>query len=394
MSGVISLREIIWETSLSCNKNCAFCGSKDVIGGKVKGGIDSQALAVAQKISEYAPEELVLSGGEPGMLTTKTLESIFLIFSQTNTKLKVISNGFILNHKRDVLKKFHRVGLSVNTENEMREITQDKTYTEIMPLVTFVTNFGKHNIWEFWGMLNFFKIQRQCHGARNMMWQIQLTQGEEFQLPANGIDYLRQEIDKALLVVGKKDTIVMADNLRVNNTCGAGTMSCGILANGDVVPCLSYRCWSKDDLKVQGNVLKTPLKDIWETGFRDYRFGKTKCCRDCIDFGKCDKKEGTLDILLEQLGKEPEVITLPGRQTPLTPLPKYPRDGVYVYGVVTPQTILYGVTDPGGTGTPPYKQWVTTGSSTVVPVYGCAMPPDNDDMDQLLVYGLVGPDED
>jgi sulfatase maturation enzyme AslB (radical SAM superfamily) len=345
----LTLKEVIWETSLKCNKNCSFCGTKEI---DRNGTVDSACIVgIANKIAEYPPEELVLSGGEPGLLSSVELSSIFQAFNGLNTKFKVISNGTILDHKEAVLDRFERIGISVNTAKEIDDIVKHSNFQRVINKITFVTNFGKHNIWDFDPM--FTSISSLS--CMKIMWQVQLTQGNDFMLPPEGIKHLRKQI--SLL---NKNFIVQADNLRENNVCAAGISSCGVLRNGDVVPCLSQRCWN-ENIDVQGNVFARSFEDIWKNGFEEQRFGTAKHCRDCINFPDCKKVPEGFTITKEDDGIKWAPIY------PKTP-PQQPME-VVMYGVFTPPlnppTYVYGVTN-----------W-----PDAQPIYGCVSP-------QVDVYGV------
>jgi radical SAM protein with 4Fe4S-binding SPASM domain len=109
-------------------------------------------------------------------------------------------------------------------------------------------------------------------------------------LPPEGILYLRKKIRE---LEGIK--YILADNLQDEHKCSAGIVSCGITVNGDVIPCLSER--TSGYVSVQGNLFQRTLKDIWETEFREIRFGSdtwSKSCRNCISYPKVDKLTPTI----------------------------------------------------------------------------------------------------
>jgi hypothetical protein len=102
--------------------------------------------------------------------------------------------------------------------------------------------------------------------------------------------------DKVTESIKNNVKIIISDNAS-GGFCGAGRIACGILSDGNVIGCLSMRSWmnhSEIDNISEGNILKDPLKDIWEMGFRHYRFNEFKCCKDhcrnkCIDESICEK---------------------------------------------------------------------------------------------------------
>lgn len=57
----IKLREIIWEITPKCNKNCDYCGSKSIL--KENPLDQSKLFEIAIQISKYNINEVTLSGG-------------------------------------------------------------------------------------------------------------------------------------------------------------------------------------------------------------------------------------------------------------------------------------------------------------------------------------------
>jgi hypothetical protein len=120
-----------------------------------------------------------------------------------------------------------------------------------------------------------------------------------------------------------------------------------ITYNGDVVSCLSKRSWCSE-IEVVGDLIIGDLKTLWETRFHDERFGKCKCCRDCIKYPK------TKPITPMTLEWETEGLKFPDLKFPDRPCDD---QKVYVYSAFPPsiavyaafppsQTIFYGIRDP------------------------------------------------
>ena len=261
----MTLQEIIWELTLNCNKDCNFCGSKDILNSHHE-ITDHTKLLIVDKILEYPPNEMVLSGGEPCI--DPSFIKIVKKFG-TDIKLKVLTNGTLFHDKyKSILPYINQIGLSINTNQDMEE-----KHLLLNPNnVTMITNFGTHNIWELKNLYTYFKVKNIS------LWQIQLTMGK-YQLPADGIAYLRKQLKKI-----NDNNIVIADNLQVQHVCSAGLRSLSILSNGDITSCLSKRSWD-NNLKIEGNIITDDLKEVWESKFKDERFtDNCKCCRDCIDF--------------------------------------------------------------------------------------------------------------
>jgi len=276
MQPILKLEEILWEITPKCNKNCKYCGSKDIT--KNEPLSDDQVLKIAERIVEYKVNEVTLTGGEPSTLSDELLSQVIEILDNSGCKVKIISNGGIFD-KFIPWDKVYCIGLSVNFPSDYKE-DHVVTTTEYCDNITIVTNFGSHNIWEF---------DKLAEIAKNFkLWQIQLTMGSEYQLLADGIKYLRDKIRSL-----KNVSYVLADNLQSEHTCSAGIRSCSILYNGDVITCLSERSYNSTGLYTWGNLLKESLANIWEPGFRNIRFGPCdrKCCRDFIEYPSDEKVE-------------------------------------------------------------------------------------------------------
>ncbi|MCK9458701.1 MAG: radical SAM protein [Proteobacteria bacterium] len=273
----LKLKDIIWEITLRCNKGCKYCGSKDVL--REDHPTLEHMIHIAHEIGSYGVDVVTLSGGEPGGLSSNKLNRVVDVLKSYNCDVRIITNGTFFAHSKELLEKFTIIGLSVNTP-------RDHLYPMYLPKIphnkiVMVTNFGTHNIWEFDALAEIAKSFRS--------WQIQLTTGSEFMLSSEGISYLRKKIRE---LEGVK--YILADNLQDEHKCSAGIVSCGITVDGDVIPCLSER--TSGSISVQGNLFKRSLKDIWETEFRDIRFGSgwSKSCRNCVSYPKIDECTPTI----------------------------------------------------------------------------------------------------
>lgn len=336
----MKLQEIIWEVTTKCDKGCEYCGSKEFLNQKED---PKDIYQIAKQIAEYPPKEVNLSGGEPGCLDPEVLHKCLTILKDAGIKTKVITNGKIFdNIHAKSMKLIDVFGLSVNTLDDvdlcMTAIFNplakaDKNFgayrqkfEEYADKITIVTNFGNHNIWDFDEIANY----ASNFGA----WQVQLTEGQ-YLLNEKGIEFLYDQLDDL-----DSERTVMADNLQYDHKCMAGMYGCGILFDGEVIPCLSMRCWA-DKMEEAGNLLDegATLKDIWELGFRNRRFDdENSCCRDCIKYP--EEREQKKNII--------EVPWYDGKGGG-THVPMFPDDmPVVMYAVSTP---VYGAYYPGDNDT-------------------------------------------
>ena len=266
------LEEIIWETTNHCNKNCDYCGSKDIIchDKNFSQQENLDIIEISRKIAEYPPNQITLSGGEPSLIPYAILKQVVDNIrnnpQQIDVKVKIITNGNLFEDKEKI-ELFDRIGLSINSSEDFID-TNSPSLMSSIDKITIITNFGKHNIWD----VNYIFDYVLMSGVN--CWQVQLTQDKDctHQLPEEGIKMLREKLTK-LQNDNPDIKIVWADNLQVQHTCSAGSRSCGILYNGNVIPCLSERSW-KDNLVSEGNLHKDSLQNIWENGFKTIRFNR------------------------------------------------------------------------------------------------------------------------
>ncbi len=270
----LKLKEILWEITPKCNRNCDYCGSKQISNCEQLN--DKHILDITDNICCYMttvdePKNITLTGGEPLLLGLQRLQAIVRILKNAKCSVSTITNGDLLTAEH--LELFDSVGISVNTEDDVKKII-DKwlVYEDDKDKMTFVTNFGLHNVFEFDNISNFIK---NIDG----LWQIQLTMGDG-QLDKNGIKHLYEKINNC------NTKYVLADNLQVEHNCMAGLSSMGITFNGFCVPCISARAWGNIN-NSDYNILKISLRDIWEDGFKNIRFsGDCDNCRKHIDYPK------------------------------------------------------------------------------------------------------------
>ena len=260
------LKEVLWQFTLQCNKNCKYCGSKNVLNVQNQKSIDR--IKIANQIVEASPEQITITGGQPSVLIEE-LQKCVSVLNDNNIDVKILTNGnLFVQDKFSLIKdKINLFGLSIN---EQADIEFVKSILGKIPTnkTTMVTNFGIHNIGLF-DQLSKFSINFAT-------WQVQLTIGNELQLDLQQIRQLKQKIQqfKGKRMVG----VLEADNI-VCGKCRAGICGCSICWNGDVIPCLSYRSW-KNNLSVQGNVFDSSLKDIWKNQFQFYRNRQfVPCCK-------------------------------------------------------------------------------------------------------------------
>jgi MoaA/NifB/PqqE/SkfB family radical SAM enzyme len=351
----IKLTEMLWELCPQCNKNCSYCGSKEVM-NKFKEKDSNFYKKIVEEIIKYPPKEITLTGGEPTICSQfkYVLESL----TKNDIVVKIVSNGSFKKLDDSILDKIAQIGYSINTKQDIIDCFKDYliaiddnsfTFPDRLEKgkyenkTTMITNFGTHNIWDFDLLYELFRNRRfSC-------WQIQLTMGDN-QLNESGIEYLREKVykimgSKATIAQVDNQTIVLSDNLQDKHECSAGLNACSITWDGYVIPCLSERAWLKD-LRYQGNLLKKSLKEIWENEFKEQRFSQSKCCRDCIKYKtEYDWSKIYKPTIADSLYPDPFKIYHPITDKVYPePFKIYPIPQVTMYGVFPAQTPIYNHT--------------------------------------------------
>jgi MoaA/NifB/PqqE/SkfB family radical SAM enzyme len=281
----IKPKDIIWEITNQCNKNCKYCGSKGIINCGPDASLNEIDKIITEIIS-VEPNVVTISGGEPGSVVERTIGAAKKFKAAGIKAVSIVSNGH--NHRNFIrCADIDALGISINSAedidhwDDLMSCNKDddiNLHKEFGPdgKITVITNFGKHNICEFYTIASFIK-------RNNCMWQIQLTNGE-FLLKSSEIKFLYNLIRKEILPE-KYCGVVLADNLQIKHECDAGISSIGITYDGYVISCLSKRSWGNIEKNKDHNLLNNKLKYIWSSRlFNEERFGCADCCRTGIEY--------------------------------------------------------------------------------------------------------------
>jgi MoaA/NifB/PqqE/SkfB family radical SAM enzyme len=300
------LKEMLWEFTLSCNKQCKYCGSKNILNDEKDKKVNREHIA--KEIASVKPNEVTFTGGEPSVMMDE-LKKCATILNKKGIVCKVLTNGNLFKNKLD--KEFDDLfdcyGLSINEE---KDIDEAKKFLSNIPIekTTIITNFGSHNYLSFDKLAKFAMLFP--------VWQVQLTMGNEYQLDLQDIESLQEHLIK---LPNNMLRVVRADNFKCG-TCAAGQECCSVTWNGDVVPCLSYRAW-KSDMMSQGNLFETSLSKIWKNSFKFFRNRKfIPCCKNISGIEKLEEKNKKVPFINNPSKKNDNSIF----------------DTVFVYGVVSP----------------------------------------------------------
>ena len=265
----LALNEIVWEATGECRNRCDYCGSREGWNTPVK---SDTVRAIVDAIGEYPPKEIDISGGDPLLVDLLDHEYILDELKPKGVNCKILANpkGIKTQRHFKILAMYDHVGISVNTREEL------DLYKEKLPKLvkhTVITNFNIRN--------SYLAETIAADIPSDTPWQIQFTMYHEAVLNHPDALYSHPEalerLNKDLGKLRRPPLILVADNAN-SGQCGAGINSMGITAAGDVMGCLSMRSWCEFP-EYQGNILDTPLKEIWETRFATHRFGEPKDCK-------------------------------------------------------------------------------------------------------------------
>lgn len=246
--------------------------------------------------------------------------------------ISIVKNN--LNTVNSIIGLYDAVGFSINTEDEFTIFSEHKHKLD-MNKITFISNFNKSNLWMFDRL---YKMAAET----NRLWQIQLTMFHENNTLAiyDSQIAIEEFFTKLAKARGNYSKIIFGDNITCNE-CTAGINTLGILATGEVIPCLSMRAWTDNVYaSSQGNLLskESTLKDIWENNFKDQRFYKFRSCiHHCKSVG-CRKEVQDILSSTKSIPNDHKIVIpdLTKPNIPVWPDPKkYPGDPniVMVYGV-------------------------------------------------------------
>lgn len=280
----------VWEVTMGCNMRCKHCGSSCT--EPLPDELDTnQALAVCDQCAEIGLRWITLSGGEP--LTRKDTPQIVKRLHENGISVNIITNGWLLNEaKAKELKEngIATIAISIDGTEEIHDsirrkgsFARDEAAFAILKDLNIttgaITTISRRNIED----LPALKEKLIQMGVET--WQVQLglpmgnfserpdwvlapeqvneiidfcydtaKEGRIRIYPADCIGYYTQkEMDIKKLSYGVQQ-VSMWDG------CNAGLRSFGILQNGDILGCTSIR--SKE--YIEGNLLKTPLRELWE----------------------------------------------------------------------------------------------------------------------------------
>ncbi|ABR47255.1 Radical SAM domain protein [Alkaliphilus metalliredigens QYMF] len=278
----------VWEITMGCNMRCKHCGSS--CEHPLEGELNTdEALKLCDEMGELGFQWITLSGGEP--TTRKDWHLIAKRLNDNGIIPNMITNGWTMDE--DIAEKAAKAGVntiafSVDGLKETHDdIRRPESFDRIVNAIDIVRNKGlncsiittinKTNINELWGMKKIFD-SKIING-----WQLQIalpmgnmaTNNDliaqpyhvdaiiDFAYEASCDSDIEIQLADCIGYFNKKEIEVRTKYRNLDSYqwkgCGAGKYSMGILHNGDILGCTSIR----DRSFIEGNIRKTPLKQIW-----------------------------------------------------------------------------------------------------------------------------------
>ena len=143
-------KEILWEFTLKCNKNCAYCGSKKLLNSNESKFTHDE---ITNAIISVNPIEVTITGGEPSTEFEQLKKAIFKL-RDVGIKVKVLTNGNFFSElaaieSQDEVDQIDNAitqyGLSINTLEDINEFKKNSIYLPYLDKITMIIPFvGNH----------------------------------------------------------------------------------------------------------------------------------------------------------------------------------------------------------------------------------------------------------
>ena len=308
------LRSCVWEITLACCFNCAYCGSK-AGHSREKELTTEECLRIADQLAELGCQRVSLIGGE--VFLRRDWVQIAARLTGHGIRVPIITNGFLFS--KDILlmlkaARIESVAVSVDgTESIHDKYRQTGSFRRAMNAIQTVAGAGIPvsviSTLNAENVETLEELYRQLKPLPIFAWQLQAC-SPMGNAAASGIDY-RFDFRKAISFVERHMltspfSIGIADNigyytegegsLRGNPSghacftgCRAGLTAIGIDSVGNVRGCEAMY----DNAFIEGNLRERTLKDIWEDP-RSFAYNRrfrpedlTGACASCPHGAEC-----------------------------------------------------------------------------------------------------------
>ncbi len=306
------LTQLLWESTLRCNLNCAHCGSDCRKLSSQKDMPKEDFLGVIESIYPHIDPNntlIIMTGGE--VLMRKDIEEVGLHLYNKGFPWGIVSNGMALDAKRfDSLVRSGMRTLTVSLDgfesqhNEMRR--HKESFSRAVEAVKLAAKQDDHLVWDVVTCVT-SKSLETIEEFRDFLYSIGVRRWRIFTVIPMGRakdddtlqlspDKFRKLLDfiKETRAEGKIALSYACEGFlggyegEVRNTlynCIAGVNAASILADGSISGCTSIR----SDY-YQGNIYTDDFWDVWQNRYEKYRnreWMRKGQCAKCKQFKNC-----------------------------------------------------------------------------------------------------------
>ena len=296
------------EITENCNFRCQHCYRLEDAERHFQDNPDDKVIRIATMLADAQVYNIILTGGEP-MTRPHLLEHLTSLLSEKGCNVNINSNitllteslinNFIRTDVRNIL-----VSCPSGNPDEYNAITRTRAFETFDRKLRMLTESGIHySINMVVNRLNYGSVRKTAEYVRSIgatrfgatpmslnplypRKDLLLTNEEVrnmlYELRAIH-DELGMDIDvmEALPKCAIPEEFVREGLFFTKRKCQAGLTTAAVSANGDVRPCTH-------NPKSYGNMLETPLEDIWKTmgSWRDTSYIPDDCL-DCALLSRC-----------------------------------------------------------------------------------------------------------
>ncbi len=271
-------KKVYIEITNSCNFACSFCFPSS---RKKKFISVEEFREIVCKIKPYTDYIYLHVLGEP--LLHPQLDDLLTIAGENNLKVNITTNGSLIKHKQDILKKHNIRLVNISVHDIEENISADQLESYFSEILSYAFEASAHTyiclrLWNQekdeltpFNQLCLNKIKEKLNLENDISFE--RTRGNGIKLCHN--IYLQNESRFEWPDMQKKSVC------NTNKTCYALKDHIAILSDGSVVPC----CIDADAHLLLGNIFTDNLEDILNSekamkiknGFKEKRIVEDFC---------------------------------------------------------------------------------------------------------------------
>jgi radical SAM protein with 4Fe4S-binding SPASM domain len=300
------------ELTDSCQMKCTHCYNFWRTDNYKNSKVDeSKILSIADKIIDGDVFHVTLTGGEPLLVSTDTLDKLISKYYSANVDVSMNSNITLLNPQHIRLLKRYNVHILTSmascNEDVFDFITQTNgSYNRFIDAtkllkdnnINFSTNMvvTKNNLSDVYntGKLvaklgaSSFCATKICKSDSGMIpnYDSTILNSKEIESMFDQLLAVKEDFNMNIATLNPVPPCALDNPLKyldlLERSCTAGSSSANVSSNGDVKACLHV------DVSY-GNILEQSLKDIWNTipVWRDEFLKNNIACNDCSEKSAC-----------------------------------------------------------------------------------------------------------